>query len=392
MNDSNKMLTLSNKEARHLILASQGLLQNFFGDKKEGTLKVIEHLGYVQIDTISVVERAHHHTIWTRVEDYRKNYLTELVEQDKTAFEYWSHAAAFLPMSDFRFSLVRKHRFINAEKKWFGNKKILKFVYDRIVAEGPLQSKDFEEKKKKGGWWEWKDTKRALEQLFMEGRLMAAKRQGFQKVYDITERVLPAGVNSIMPTEKEYAGYLIQKVIRSNGLAAPQEIGYLRTHTKGAVIKLLKEMQEDGEISPVKVQGLSGEIFYTTQQNLNLATRMKIKKEVKILSPFDNLVIQRSRLKKIFGFDYTIECYVPEAKRKYGYFCLPVLYGDEFVGRMDCKAERSDKVLSVRNIFYEKKFAKEKKLQVGLEKALKKFSKFNGCEKIVRAASRQKNG
>ena len=374
------MLEISNKEARHLMLVSQGLAGNFFGNKKEGTLNVIEHLGYVQIDTISVVERAHHHTIWARVNDYKKSYLDELIEKDKTVFEYWSHAAAYLPMRDYRFSLYRKNRFLTGEKKWYLNKKGTKFVYDRIVAEGPLQSKDFEEKKKKQGWWEWKESKQALEQLFMEGKLMVAKRQGFQKVYDITERVLPKGVNDKLPTEKEYAQYLITKTIRANGLAANEEIGYLRRHAKTVIGNVIHEMEETGLILPLKIKGEGKEIFYTTQQNLDLASGHKANKTVNILSPFDNSVIQRNRLKRIFDFDYTIECYVPELKRQYGYFCLPVLYGDTFIGRIDCKAQRSEQVLIVKNMFYEKKA--DEKSKEALSKALKKFAAFNGCIKI----------
>jgi len=373
------MLEISNKEARHLMLASQGLTGNSFGNKKEGTLNAIEHLGYVQIDTISVVERAHHHTIWTRVNDYKKSYLDELVETDKTVFEYWSHAAAFLPMRDYRFSLYRKNLFATGKLKWYFNKRATKFVYDRIVAEGPLQSKDFEEKKKKQGWWEWKESKRALEQLFIEGKLMVAKRQGFQKVYDITERVLPAGVNTKAPTEKEYAEYLVTKTIRANGLAANNEIGYLRRHSKTAISKVLKEMEEKELILPVKLKGVN-EILYTSQQSLDLASKQKATKTVSILSPFDNCVIQRTRLKRVFGFDYTIECYVPEPKRQYGYFCLPMLYGDNFAGRIDCKAERSEQVLYIKNVFYEKKA--DEKLKAALGKALKKFAAFNGCKEV----------
>ena len=376
------MEILSNKEARHLILANQGLIQNFFGEKKDGVLNVIEHLGYVQIDTIAVVERAHHHTLWARVGDYKKSYLDELIAKDKSVFEYWSHAAAYLPMRDYRFSLVRKNLFASGKKKWFLNKKATRFVYDRITAEGPLQSKDFEEKKKKAGWWEWKERKQALEQLFMEGKLMVARRQGFQKVYDIAERVLSAGVNTKTPTDKEYAGYLILKTIRANGIAAKSEIGYLRSHAKSAVVKLLGEMEESGTIIPIKVKGVE-ETLYTTQSNLDRADNTKAKKEVKILSPFDNSVIQRSRVKRVFDFDYTIECYVPEAKRKYGYFCLPVLYGDEFIGRIDCKAERKEKTLIVKNVFYEKGVAQSQKLKTELNKALKGFAAFNECERVV---------
>jgi uncharacterized protein YcaQ len=375
------MLNLSNKEARHLMLANQGLADSFFGHKKEGALNVIKHLGYVQIDTISVVERAHHHTIWTRVEDYKKSYLDELIEKDKSVFEYWSHAAAFLPMRDYRFSLFRKNLFAKHRKNWYAStSKATKFVYDRIAAEGPLQSKDFEEKKKKPGWWEWKESKRALEQLFMEGKLMVSKRQGFQKVYDLTELVLPNGVNDKLPTEREYAEYLVAKTIRANGLAAKSEIGYLRSHTKNAVSKVVSEMAEEGLIIPLNVQGAGSETFYTTQENLNRANNIKAKKNVSILSPFDNIAIQRNRLKRLFNFDYTIECYVPEPKRKYGYFCLPVLYGDEFIGRIDCKAERSEQVLYVKKAFYEKKT--DATLRSKINKALKKFAAFNGCKEV----------
>jgi uncharacterized protein YcaQ len=372
--------TISKEDARQIILASQGLMDNFFGKRKEGTLNVIEHLGYVQIDTISVVERAHHHTIWTRVNDYHKKYLEELVNEKKV-FEYWSHAAAYLPMQDYRFSLVRKERYINAKERWYNNKKMLRFVLDRIKAEGPLQSKDFEENKKKAGWWEWKESKRALEQLFMEGKLMAAGRKGFQKVYDLTERVLPPDVNTAAPTPDEYAEYLVRKTIRANGLAAQKEIGYLRPHTRASVEQAIKRLIKQGEIIPVAMDE-GKELLYTTIETLEQGISVSVRKTVKILSPFDNSVIQRNRLKNIFGFDYTIECYVPEKKRVYGYFCLPVLYGNEFVGRIDCKAERENELLVVRKQFFEKGFKPTQKFKDAFETSLQKFAKFNGCSSV----------
>ena len=211
---------------------------------------------------------------------------------------------------------------------------------------------------------------------------MIAKRQGFQKVYDITERVLPAGVDTKPPSEKEYAQYLVTKTIRANGLVANNEIGYLRRHAKTAIGKVLNEMEEEGLIMSVKIKG-DNEPLYTTQQNLDLAASQKPSKTVSILSPFDNCVIQRNRLKRIFDFDYTIECYVPEPKRQYGYFCLPLLYGDTFAGRIDCKAERSEQVLYIKNVFYEK--MPDEKLRAALGKALKKFAVFNGCKEVKMA-------
>lgn len=376
------MLSISQKEARHIVLANNGLLHNFFGKGKEGARKVIEHLGYVQIDTISVVERAHHHTLHARLKDYKPNYLDILIEKDKTVFEYWSHAAAYLPMRDYRYSLIRKERFASGKARWYTNKKMTRFVYDRIAAEGPLQSKDFEEKKARAGWWEWKETKRALEQLFMEGKLMVAGRQGFQKVYDLTERVLPARIDTSMPSIKEYASYLIDKAICANGLVGAEEIGYLRSYSKQPVLKLLAEKVRAGELMEVKLQGFEKDKFYTSQQALDHAESVKAKRETKILSPFDNSVIQRKRLKRIFDFDYTIECYVPGHKRKYGYFCLPVLYGDRFAARIDCKAHRERRELEVKNIFYEEGFSGNGRFRVKLKDALQGFAKFNGCSKV----------
>ncbi|HLP51948.1 MAG TPA: crosslink repair DNA glycosylase YcaQ family protein [Chitinophagales bacterium] len=375
------MLTLTNKEARNIILTSQGLADNSFGKKKEGALNAIEHLGYVQIDTISVVERAHHHTIWSRVNDYHRKYLDELVE-DKKVFEYWSHAAAYLPMRDYRFSLMRKNLYATRKLGWYFNKRATKFIYDRIKAEGPLQSKDFEEKKKQGGWWNWKESKIALEQLYMEGKLMATSRKGFQKVYDLTERVLPAGINTTPPTEGEYAEYLIRKIVRANGIAAKSEMGYLRPYTKALVAKTLNELIEGKEIIPVKVKGIEKDVFYSTEANMENNLTQKANKQVKILSPFDNSVIQRNRLKNIFGYDYTIECYVPEPKRVYGYFCLPVLFGNDFIGRMDCKADRQNETLIVKSAYYEKGFKPTAKFKSEFEKEMKLFARFNGCVAI----------
>jgi len=157
----------------------------------------------------------------------------------------------------------------------------------------------------------------------------------------------------------------------------------LRSYVKAPVAKLLANKLESGEILQLSVKGLEKEKFYTTPESLERAEMIKAKKAVKILSPFDSSVIQRKRLKRIFDFDYTIECYVPEPKRKFGYFCLPVLYGDSFVARMDCKAHRNEKILEVKKIFYEKSYRRNEALKNGLNKALKKFAAFNGCEKVV---------
>ncbi len=376
---------LSTEEARLVLLKSQGLLNSGFGKGKNAVLAAIQHLGYVQIDTLSVVARAHHHTLWTRVPDYKENYLNELLAEDKTIFEYWSHAASYLPMSDYRFTLPRKKAYAEGKSHWFNqDKKMNKYVLDKIKAEGALQSKDFEHKRDgAANWYEWKPAKQALEQLFMEGKLMVAKRQGFQKVYDLAERVLPEGIDSSYPSEKEYAEYLINNSIRSYGIVTENEMTYLRSGLKSPLNKALKRLLKEGEVIEVKLEDVKDMAFYTTSDKLKSIEKIKTRNDVHLLSPFDNTVIQRKRVERFFNFDYMIECYLPEPKRKYGYFTLPVLYNTNFVGRMDPKADRASQTFYIKSMHFEKNFIPDEKFNSAFVKTLNAFATFNGCDKIV---------
>ena len=381
----NQVRTLSEKEARLLFLQSQGLLNTAFGKGKQGALNTIEHLGYVQIDTLSVVARAHHHTLWNRLQDYKEPCLDELLEKDKAIFEYWSHAASYLPMSDYRYSLPRKKDYSAGKSHWFNqDKKMNRYVIDKIKAEGPLQSKDFEFKREgAANCYEWKPAKQALEQLFMEGKLMVARRQGFQKVYDLAERVLPKNIETSCPSEKEYSEYLIKRAIQSNGIVAENEIAYLRAGLKASINKALKHLIKTGEMIELNLKGFGNAPFVTTAQQLSGIETIKLKDTIHLLSPFDNAVIQRKRLLRIFNFDYVIECYLPEPKRKYGYFTLPVLYNDAFIGRFDPKADRASKTFYIKYMHFEKGFKPNEKFNSIFVKKLKEFSAFNGCENIV---------
>jgi hypothetical protein len=374
-------------QARSLVLYSQGLLAPKFGKGKEGALTAIIHLGYVQIDSLAVIARAHHHTLWSRLPGYSEKLLTELSEKDKAVFEYWSHAAAFLPMADYRFTLPRKKAYEQGKSHWFEqDKKLMQYVLDRIKAEGPLRSKDFEHKQERegaAGWYEWKPAKRALEQLFMAGKLMVARRQGFQKVFDLTERVLPASVDTSFPDTAEYSLHLIHKAVQAHGIINESEIIYLRSSLKTQVKKALKLLLDQGELIEVSIAGLEKMFFITAPEYLRVLEKAQIKEQVHFLSPFDNLVIQRKRLSNFFGFDYLIECYLPEAKRKYGYFTLPVLFGDKFVARFDPKADRKAKIFYVKSLHFEKNFKPDQQFKALFNEKLNEFAIFNGCEKIV---------
>lgn len=371
-------MKISVEEARSLVLKSQGLLGN--ASWKENPLQVIEHLGYIQIDTLAVIARAHHHTLWSRTAGYQENILDQLL-QEKKVFEYWSHAASYLPMRDFRFSLPCKQIYAKGKSHWFGQDRRMKnYVLDRIKAEGSLQSKDFEDpRQSSGSWYSWKPAKRALEQLFMEGKLMVAERKGFQKLYDLADRVLPPGIDTAFPSEDEFAQHLILRAIAAHGLATAEEIGYLRGYAKKAIAKNIRKLLKENVLTEVQVEDTT---YYTLQGHCEALLPLDASNEVHILSPFDNAIVQRKRLQRLFGFDYTLECYVPEHKRKFGYFCLPVLYGNQFVARLDPKADRAAKTFYIRRFHQEKGWKATERFEIALAEKLKTFAAFNGCEKI----------
>lgn len=374
-------LSLSIQQARKLVLLSQRVPPpKRVGSAVAATLAAIEHLGYVQIDTISVVQRAHHHTLWNRNPRYQTCQLDQLLAE-RQVFEYWSHAAAYLPFRDYRFSLPRKRALARGEQKhWYErDQRLMKRVLKRIAAEGPLMAKDFEHAGKQPGDWKTKPAKRALECLFMQGELMVPRRVNFHKVYDLTERVLPPGTDTTIPDPDEMARFLITGYLRCNGLGRPAEMAYLRNDTKAVVAATVQDMLATGELQQVKV---ADGIYVVSPDSLELLKRPFARSKLKILSPFDNLVIQRKRLQTLFGFDYLIECYVPEPKRRYGYFSLPILWDGRLVARMDCKADRKAALLHIHHLALEPTLVKPEKFFSPLCKELTSFLKFNDCDKL----------
>ncbi len=368
-------------QARKLVLLSQRVPPaKQAGSAKSATLTAIEHLGYVQIDTISVVERAHHHTLWNRNPRYRTAHLDQLLAE-KQVFEYWSHAAAYLPFRDYRYSLPRKQALARGDQDhWYERDPgLMKQVLQRIADEGPLMARDFEHTGKKTGEWHTKPAKRALEYLFMQGDLMVPRRVGFQKVYDLTERVLPEGCDTTLPGPEEQARFLITRYLRANGLGQPAEIAYLMKGMKPRIAATLDEMLAAGELRLIRV---AGEQYYVLPSTLELLGRPLARSRLKILSPFDNLVIQRRRMKTLFGFDYQIECYVPGPKRQYGYFSLPLLWDGKLVARMDCKADRNEALLHIHHLALEPSVTRIDALLGALDRELELFLAFNRCSRL----------
>jgi len=367
---------------RRIALAAQGLLQSQpFGRGISGTRKAIQHIGYVQIDTISVVERAHHHVLRSRVPNYQPDMLNQLLEK-RDVFEYWSHAAAFLPIADFRFSLLYKQAIQNGQVHWYKNRdnKLMAELLARIRSDGPLRSRDLESPpKQQTGWWDWKPAKQALEQLYMEGELMVTNREGFQKVYDLTERVLPSHINTSTPSTEELAEHLIDQQLRCHGLVSLRGITYLRRNAplRLAVKNIVNARLAEGGLEQLVLD--NEESFFITAGAME-QPRPRLTKLMQILSPFDNSVIQRERLKSLFQFDYQIECYVPEAKRQYGYFSLPLLFGDKFIGRMDCKTHRKTRHFEIKSLYFEQHNFDEDRVISAFADAVFEFCHFQQCD------------
>ncbi len=373
-------MSLTNKLKR-ITLDRQGLLKSdHFGRGKGAVLRAVEQLGYVQIDTISVVARAHHHVLWSRVANYRPEFLQRLVNERKL-FEYWFHAAAWLPMRDYRFALPRMHK-INGERDWFpdADRKLQREILARVAAEGPLRARDFEDPAHRSdGWWEWKPAKQALEQLFMQGELMVSDRDGFQKIYDLPERVLPDWVDTRMPDIREYACHLVDTSLRAHGFASLKSMAYLR---KGKALRAAIRNEIEARLADrllVAINPCEGAEFYIDPELLE-GRAPRSSAQVRFLSPFDTSLIQRERGRLLFDFDYQIECYLPAAKRRFGYFCLPLLYRDGFAGRIDCKAHRQSGLFEIKSLHVEA--AVDDEFSVALAAALQGFAAFNGCDRI----------
>jgi uncharacterized protein YcaQ len=392
------MMTLScpfsPKELRQLVLQHQGLLKPASG--KAAVAEVLKQISYVQLDSIYVVERAHHHVLYNRVKNYQPKLLDKALEQ-KHSFEYWSHAAAFLPAEDYRFSLQRKLLLQNGNNHWFNpEQQLMNEVLARIEAEGPLKASDFagdtgNSGQKNGAWWDWQPAKQALEQLFMQGKLMVARRDKFQKVYDLAERVWPDHHQHLPPTDSEFADYLIERCLQSQAVATVQQIGYLRKNMQLALKQQLKQQLEQGRLQSFLLDGKT--YYHRPQLALTNSIPPKLPNKVWLLSPFDNLVIQRDRLKQLFNFDYQIEVYVPAAKRQIGYYSLPILYKDQFIGQVDVKADRASKTLLLQHLVLDEQVKLTDALKVALTKAVLDYASFNGCEiwQLVKTSARTRD-
>ncbi|WP_318370313.1 winged helix-turn-helix domain-containing protein [Enterobacter sp.] len=383
---------LSLAAARRLHLAAQGLLKKPRRRARPADiLSTISQMSLLQIDTINIVARSPYLVLFSRLGDYPQHWLDEAL-RNGDLMEYWAHEACFLPRSDF--ALVR-HRMLAPENMGWKYRSAWMAEHDEEIAKliahieqnGPVRSADFAHPRKgASGWWDWKPHKRHLEGLFTSGKVMVVERRNFQRVYDLTHRVMPHWDDERdMLTQMEAETRMLENSARSLGLFRPQWLADYYRLRQPALPGLLARLQEEQKIIPVSVDELGPAwVHASLAAELTQAVEGKLTAtHSAVLSPFDPVVWDRKRAEQLFNFSYRLECYTPAPKRQYGYFVLPLLHAGQLVGRMDAKMHRKEGVLEIIALYLEAGVRPTTALEGGLKSAISEFARWQHATRVV---------
>ena len=372
-------VTLSKNIARRIWLRAQRLDEaKPFGDGPDATRAAIEHLGYLQIDTINVIERCHHHILWSRIPGYRREHLRQAQSVDKSVFEYWTHALSYIPTRDLAYFLTDMKRHRRSPSSWFDSvsKEDLRKVLTLIRRDGALSIRDIVDDvlvEKDHAWASRKPSKRALQLAFFMGELTVSERSGMLKTYELMDRHFGWQVKPKPASERQVVDYLLTRALRSQGLVSLNSICHLDAKRKTAVRTAIETRTRRGELTSVVVEGAGTSEHWLEPQALDSIPSLDHER-VHILSPFDPLIIQRKRLKLFFEYEHRFEAYVPKEKRVMGYFALPVLVDNQIVAAIDLKADRDKEALRIQQWTWIGKDAKRHKSRIETE--LQRFEHF----------------
>ncbi len=346
-------LPLSLASARRLWLRAQRLDERApFGAGPEATRAAIEHLGYVQIDTIHVIERCHHHILFSRIPEYRRDDLRQAQSIDRSVFEYWTHALSYVPTRDLRYFL-RAMRQDWRGRPWFKAVRPaeIRNLLARIASDGPLTIRDIDDDvlvEKDHAWASRKPSKRVLQLAFYEGLLTVSARDGMLKTYELADRHFGWETRPKAASENEIADYMLDRALRAQGLVSLDSICHLDAGRKALVRKRIEARLRRKSLVPLALEGAGKTEHWAAPEVLETIPG-EVAPLVHVLSPFDPLIIQRKRLQHIFGYQHLFEAYVPKEKRLLGYFTLPVLVGDAIVAAIDLKADRTNRKLLIQS-------------------------------------------
>ncbi len=378
---------VSSADARRVLLHLQGLTAPPKRSSPKAVQSLVERLGYVQIDSINVLERAHHLILGTRLDGYRHSHLAKPLEGTRGLFEHWTHDACAIPTKWFGHWRHRFARYGDRVRRnaWWQSRfrgdpdATIRKTLERIRRDGPLKARDFEPPSdhESKGWWEWHPEKAALEHLWRSGHLVITRREGFEKVYDLTERALPEAHAAHATSHEEHVAWACREAMARIGIATAREVAHFfhaisieeaRSWCAGAVTRdeLLEVAVEDARGGkPVKCFALP---------DWRKLRREPADDRITLLCPFDPVIRERARVSRLFGFDFRFEAFVPEPKRQYGYYVLPVLEGDRLIGRIDPKFDRAQGMLRVRGPWWEPGCAPDKAQRKRLAEALSRLA------------------
>ncbi|MEM8537457.1 MAG: crosslink repair DNA glycosylase YcaQ family protein [Pseudomonadota bacterium] len=386
---------ISNASARCIFLARHGLSDRPSGAGKGADLKaVIDGLGFVQLDSVNTFARAHDMILWSRRQQFRPKALQHLLHRDRQLFEHWTHDAATIPMESFAHWRLRFARdAVRMEARWkewrrgdFTSK--IDAVLRQIADHGCCTSGNVgaDEARGSGGWWDWHPSKTALEYLWRSGQVSVVRREGFKKVYDLTERVIPPEHLNRRFHEAETINWCCSGALDRLGFATHGELAAFWDHVTPDEAKAWCSAElADGRIVAVDVAGADGKLRrHYARPDLLDAETPAVAPRVRILSPFDPALRDRKRAERLFGFHYRIEIFVPAAKRKYGYYVFPVIEGTRLIGRIDMKREGC--VLAIRAFWPEKGIRMGTGRIASLKKELDRAAVFGGCDEVRYAA------
>jgi len=380
------MLRLSNRDARSLWLATNGL--SFAPTGSLDVMEIIRSLGFLQIDTVRNVTRAHHHILWSRNQNYREKMLWPCLGQHRDLFEHFTHDASLIPMEFFPMWQMQFARKGKQVAKWYDSDAVSKemgAVHRRIEKEGPLSTHAFDTKiEGPRKMWARPPHKKALEKMWYGGQLATAHRENFIKFYDLAERVFPQKLRDISHSEEKQIDWLCSQAVERLSFASIGDIK--RFWDVASAIEVKTWVTKSDRLEQIEVEMADKSIaslYASADIKLRLAALSTPSSRLRIINPFDPAIRDRKRLQRLFGFEYRNEMFVPKDKRKWGYYVYPLLEGSRFVGRIEIKAARSKGEMEVTGFWPEQgaNWGKKRKDKLRLE--LKRFSKLAGIDKII---------
>lgn len=388
---------LSNADARRLFLWLHGLSDFGATPLRRGDVAaLVERIGFVQIDSIRTVERAHHHIMFSRAGAYKPRWLDHHVERERTLFENWTHDASIIPA---RFFPYWKPRFARAGAEMMGRawwrerigeepERTCAQVLDYIAENGPVMARELKSDNPdppedldpiSKAWWGWHPSKAALVYLWRTGQLSVTRREGFQKVYDLTERVVPEEFRAHEPTEAEFLDWTCSEALDRVGFATHSQIARYWEAVNPATAKAWCEGGGRNALRKIEVEGMDGsvsEMYARPDIGDLLEAAPAAPARIRFLSPFDPIVRDRKRAEWLFGFDFRIEIYVPAPQRKYGYYVYPMLERDRLIGRIEIKTNREADSLDVIGLWLEPKVQMSKPRRAKIEAELERWRRY----------------